>query len=377
MRRKICYITGTRADFGLMCSSLELIDKQVDLDLEVIVTGQHLLPEYGNTVKEIHNSGLKIINEIKVHLSGESGSQMATALAEQLTGITETLKKSCPDIVLLLGDRGEMLAAAIAALHMNIIIVHIHGGELSGTIDESVRHAISKLSHYHFTSTSIAKDRLIKMGEKKNNIYITGAPGLDQIRNLNLIDKHILLSQFEIDCEKPFILLLFHPVVQEQYALKKEFSIILDTLVEHGTQILALMPNSDAGGKHISTILKRYSNDKKLETVLNLSRASYLSLLSHASVLVGNSSSGIIEAASLGTPVLNIGSRQNLRERSNNIIDVSVDKNEIMDGLNRALSMKDLVFKNRYGDGRSSKRIVKLLKTIDLSRDILCKVNTY
>lgn len=377
MSRKICYITGTRADFGLMRSSLELINKQVDLDLEVIVTGQHLLPEYGKTVNEIHDAGLTIISEIEVSLSGESGAQMSTALAEQLSGITQALKKSRPDIVILLGDRGEMLAAAIAALHLNIIIVHIHGGELSGTIDESIRHAISKLSHYHFTSTSRSKDRLIKMGEKSDHIFVTGAPGLDQIRNLELIPKDLLLGQFEMDSKKPFILLLFHPVVQEMRTLEEQFVIVLEALITFGQQIIALMPNADAGGQLLSNILKRYEDDKKIKSFVHLNRVAYLSLLSEASALVGNSSSGIIEAASLGIPVVNIGTRQNLREQSNNVINVSAGRDEILGGLDKALAWDKSEFRNVYGDGDSSQRIVRLLKELDFSKHILDKVNGY
>jgi GDP/UDP-N,N'-diacetylbacillosamine 2-epimerase (hydrolysing) len=375
--RKICYISGTRADFGLMKNTLQIINKDKDLDLEIIVTGMHLLSEYGNTCQEIYDAGLNVISKVKVELSGISGSQMSIALGNQIIGITSTLEKSKPDLVLLLGDRGEMLAGAIASLHLNIPIVHIHGGELSGTIDESVRHSISKMAHYHFTATNNSKDRLIKMGEIKGNIFVTGAPGLDEIRGTQLIPKEVLLKQYGIDRKKPFVLLLFHPVVQQTNDINEQIAIIMESLFFYNIQILALMPNADSGGKVISSILKGYQEQQKIKTAVHLTRLNFLSLVSEAEVLVGNSSSGIIEAASLGTPVVNIGSRQNLRERSNNVVDVSIEKSKIISGISKAMSLNKSLFKNVYGDGESSKRIVNLLKGLDLNPKILDKVNAY
>lgn len=375
--RKICYISGTRADFGLMKNTLQIINKDKDLDLEVIATGMHLLSEYGNTCQEIYDAGLNVISKVKVELSGISGSQMSIALGNQIIGITSTLEKSKPDLVLLLGDRGEMLAGVIASLHLNIPTVHIHGGELSGTVDESVRHAISKMAHYHFTATNNSKDRLIKMGEIKGNIFVTGAPGLDEIRGAQLIPKEVLLEQYGIDRKKPFILLLFHPVVQQTNDINEQVAIIMESLLSCNIQILALMPNADSGGKVISSKLKRYQEQQKIKTAAHLPRLNFLSLVSEAEVLVGNSSSGIIEAASLGTPVVNIGSRQNLRERSNNVVDVSIEKSQIISGISKAISLNKSLFKNVYGDGESSKRIVNLLKGLDLNPKILDKANAY
>ena len=337
----------------------------------------HLLSEYGNTCQEIYDAGLNVISKVKVELSGISGSQMSIALGNQIIGITSTLEKSKPDLVLLLGDRGEMLAGVIASLHLNIPTVHIHGGELSGTVDESVRHAISKMAHYHFTATNNSKDRLIKMGEIKGNIFVTGAPGLDEIRGAQLIPKEVLLEQYGIDRKKPFILLLFHPVVQQTNDINEQVAIIMESLFSCNIQILALMPNADSGGKVISSILKRYQEQQKIKTAAHLTRLNFLSLVSEAEVLVGNSSSGIIEAASLGTPVVNIGSRQNLRERSNNVVDVSIEKSQIISGISKAISLNKSLFKNVYGDGKSSKRIVNLLKGLDLNPKILDKVNAY
>jgi len=375
--RKICYISGTRADFGLMKNALQAIDLDKDLDLEVILTGMHLLKEYGNTYQEINKSGLKISGRVEVELSGDSGSQMSKALGAQIIGFTKILESNKPDIVLLLGDRGEMLAGAITALHLNIPIVHIHGGELSGTIDEHIRHAISKLAHYHFTATNCSKERLIKMGEEAGNIYVTGAPGLDEIRSSKLIKRNDLLEKYCIDSMEPFALLLLHPVVQQLENTKIQVIEIVESMLSSNKQILALMPNADAGGRTISSVLKKYEMQGKIKTAVHIERLEFLSLLSEAEFLAGNSSCGIIEAASLGTRVLNIGNRQNFRERSDNIVDVTTDKPAIVDGLIRVKRMNSKTFNNIYGDGRSSNRITSLLKSVSLNPIILEKVNAY
>ena len=375
--RKICYISGTRADFGLMKNALQAIDLDKDLDLEVVLTGMHLLKEYGNTYQEINESGLKISGRVEVELSGDSGSQMSKALGAQIIGFTKILESNKPDIVLLLGDRGEMLAGAITALHLNIPIVHIHGGELSGTIDEHIRHAISKLAHYHFTATNCSKERLIKMGELAENIYVTGAPGLDEIRSSKLINRNDLLEKYCIDSMEPFALLLLHPVVQQLENTKIQVIEIVESMLSSNKQILALMPNADAGGRIISSVLKKYEMQGKIKTAVHIERLEFLSLLSEAEFLAGNSSSGIIEAASLGTRVLNIGNRQNFRERSDNIIDVTNDKPAILDGLIRVKRMNSKAFNNIYGDGRSSNRITSLLKSVSINPIILEKVNAY
>ena len=375
--RKICYITGTRADFGLMTNALQAIEQDSDLELEIIVTGMHLLPKYGNTHKEISDSGFKIVGNVEVDLSGASGSQMSIALGDQIIGITKVLEANEPDVILLLGDRGEMLAGAIVGIHLNIPVVHIHGGELSGTVDESIRHAISKMSHYHFTATNNSKSRLIKMGELSDNIFVIGAPGLDEISTTTLIPKEALFSQYNIDSNRPFMLLLFHPVVQHVNDIREQIVTVIESLISFDMKVLALMPNADAGGGVIASTLKEYKEKNKIQITTHVTRKIFLSLVSSAEVLVGNSSSGIIEAASLGTPVVNIGSRQNLRKRSNNVVDVSIEKSQIINGINKAMLLNKSLFKNVYGDGKSSKRIVNLLKDLDLNPKILDKVNAY
>ena len=375
--RKICYISGTRADFGLMKIALQSINLDDELNLKVIVTGMHLLSEYGDTHLEILDAGLKVLGKVKVDLSGESGAQMSIALGQQVIGITKLLAKHSPDIVLLLGDRGEMLAGAIAALHLNIAIVHIHGGELSGTIDEPIRHAISKLSHYHFAATEPSKQRLIKMGEAADNVFVTGAPGLDELVNLARVPREVLFKKYGLEPQNQFILLIFHPVVQQAKQAAQQMRTIIDAILKFDTQILILRPNADAGSLQISGVIDSYLTNNNIKIVKHIHRNDYLLLLAEAIILAGNSSSGIIEAASLNTPVLNIGERQNNRERNNNVVDVSINSTEIHRGLIKLYKMQNMSFTNIYGQGMTANKITELLKDISLHPKIMEKSNSY
>jgi len=375
--RKVCYVTGTRADFGLMQNSLHAIHSHQNLSLTLLVTGMHLLPVYGETWREIDHSGLTIGAKIPVDLSGSSGAEMAIALGEQVVGFTQALQQLKPDLLLLLGDRGEMLAGAIAALHLNIPIVHIHGGELSGTVDESVRHAISKLAHFHFTATEKSRERLIRMGERPEHIFVTGAPGLDAIYQAELQERKPLFASYDLDEEQPLLLILFHPIVQQANEAADQTRELLEAIVEIGPQSLVIMPNADAGGTTISEIVRDYASKKMIRTSVHVPRNEFLSLMAHAEVLVGNSSSGIIEAASLNTPTVNIGDRQRCRERNPNVIDVPPCKRDIVLAITKAQQMKERHWCNVYGKGNASESIVKHLITLPLTPDILEKVNAY
>lgn len=375
--RKVCYVTGTRADFGLMQNTLQAIHADPQLSLSILVTGMHLLPTYGETWREIADSGLNIGAKVSVNLTGSSGTEMAIALGEQVVGFTQALQQVKPDMVLLLGDRGEMLAGAIAALHLNIPIVHIHGGELSGTVDESIRHAISKLAHYHFTATEKSRERLIRMGEKPEHIFVTGAPGLDAIYQIELLERAPLFADYGLNQEQPLLLILFHPVVQQAKEAAEQTRALLEAALESGMQSLVIMPNADAGGSVIAQVIRDYHSQKQINTAVHVPRREFLSLMAHAVVMAGNSSSGIIEAASLGTPVVNIGDRQRCRERNSNVIDVAPVKNEIVTALVKARQMEGQCWRNVYGESGASERIVECLKTLSLNPGVLEKVNAY
>ena len=375
--RKVCYVTGTRADFGLMEITLQTIQKHPQLNLSILVTGMHLLSSYGDTWQEIEQSNLPIGAKIPVELAGSSGAEMAIALGEQVIGFTRALKQEQPEMLLLLGDRGEMLAGAIAALHLNIHIIHIHGGELSGTIDDSVRHAISKIAHYHFTATENSRGRLIRMGENPGNIYVTGAPGLDAIYQTDLMEKNALFDSHGLNTTQPLSLILFHPVVQQANEAAEQMRTLMDAVLEVGMQCLVIMPNADAGGSVIAQVIRNYCSHEQVKTVVHVPRREFISLVSHAAVMVGNSSSGIIEATSLGAPVVNIGDRQKYRDRNSNVVDVAPVRSEIVKALTSAVQMKGQKWPNIYGDGKSAEQITEHLASISLSPDILEKVNAY
>lgn len=376
--RKICYVTGTRADFGLIRRTLHAIDDTQEFELSIVATGMHLEEKYGFTINEIEQFGFNIAARIynkRTDLS--NGATMAHNLGKMICEMTDAFERISPDLILLLGDRGEMLAGAIAALHLNIPIAHIHGGERSGTIDESIRHAISKIAHYHFVSTIESRERLIRMGEIPDRVFVVGAPGLDGIIDDSNVNRETLVSDFKLNEKSKLALFVFHPVVQEAGFAGKEAQTILDCLLEHDLQIIALKPNSDAGSTSVCTVLEQYSAHPDIRVITHLKRDVYLSLLAIADMLVGNSSSGIIEAASFGTPVLNVGTRQNLRERNKNVTDITADKNTLHNAINTILEKGRYPVDNLYGNGDAGPRMVSLLKKIPLSAAILSKVNAY
>ncbi len=377
LQRRVIYFSGTRADFGLMESTLLKLDGSEDISLGVVVTGMHLSAKYGDSVKEVEASGLEIVARISVELQPETGKTMALAMSVMLSEFTKMLELERPDLIMVLGDRGEMLAASLASLHLGIPTIHIHGGERSGTIDESIRHAISKLSHFHFTATHASKKRLCSLGELPQNIFVTGAPGLDGIEQLAIYDRRELVKRFGLVDDCNICLLIFHPVVQESASAGMQIKTILEALLKvSNLQIVAIMPNSDAGSESIRQEMD-LNDSPQLRTFSNLSRSTFISFMKAAEVMVGNSSAGIIEAASFGTPVVNIGNRQNLRQRNTNITDVGFDGDAILTAVQTAVTKGRLPCGNVYGDGSASTNILNLVKTIDLNKSILNKVLTY
>jgi GDP/UDP-N,N'-diacetylbacillosamine 2-epimerase (hydrolysing) len=377
MKRKICYISGTRADFGLMQLTLQAIQQSEDLELSIIVTGMHLAEQYGSTVNEIVAAGLPVSAKVEVDNTCSTGANMARNIGKMLVGFVDALTQITPDIVLLLGDRGEMLAGALAAIHLNIHVAHIHGGERSGTIDEPIRHAISKLAHFHLTATRDARDRLIRMGELADNVHVTGAPGLDGLESLACVTRDNLLTEMGLDLKAPVALMVYHPVLQEAGSAGEDVHHILNALQTQGIQVVVLEPNSDSGSDQIRSVLKVYANAPGIRIVTHFPRERFISWMAAADLVIGNSSAGIIEAASFGTPVINIGSRQNLRERNANVTDTPVDAAAIESAITRALAQRLYEQRNVYGDGQASSRIVNLLKSVPLNPPVLAKANAY
>ncbi|MDB5890657.1 MAG: hypothetical protein JWP47_1488 [Polaromonas sp.] len=373
--RKIIYLSGTRADFGLMKSTLQLLAPVANLS--VAVTGMHLEQAFGHTVDEIRVAGLRVCGEIPVDVISRTRASMSSSLGDCLQGLTALLVEERPDILVVLGDRGEMLAGALAALHMGIVCVHLHGGERSGTVDEPMRHAISKLASYHLVATEESCDRLIRMGEMPERICITGAPGLDGIVDEAELSADGCRLALGLPAKQPFVLALFHPVVQQAHDAFAQTSNLLAALHQLGLPVLWPEPNADAGSAEIVKAL----NDKGLppgsRRRRHLHRPLFCAAMKHSSVMVGNSSAGIIEAASFGTPVVNVGDRQRLRERNINVEDVAPDAQLIYEATRRAIVHGKWPCSNRYGNGTAGPRIVETLLALSLERSVLEKINSY
>lgn len=376
--RKICVITGTRADFGILTPVIKEIEKHSELNLALIATGMHLAEDYGYTITDIRNQGFPIEAEVKILESADTGAAMARALGRAVIGFSENFEKIKPDIVLLLGDRGEMLAAAIAASHMNIITAHLHGGEISGTIDDLTRNAITKFSSIHLPATNVSKKNIEAMNEKSERIFVVGAPGLDPIFARDFSSKEEIVKELNINPNNQLLIIIQHPNTFEIEESANQIRETLEAVSECKIQSILIYPNSDAGGRAMINVIKEYEKLPFLKTFKSLPRDQYLGLLAIADTLIGNSSSGIIEASALGIPVVNIGTRQNGREQAESVLNVDYSKEEIKKAIELSLTKeyKDLAVKAKspYGSGNSSKKIVKILSEIPLNRKMVEKV---
>ncbi|HSH92068.1 MAG TPA: UDP-N-acetylglucosamine 2-epimerase [Ramlibacter sp.] len=375
--RRLVYLTGTRADFGLMQSTLQKIAATPGVQLQVAVTGMHLSKDHGETVREVRASGLPVCAEIALDMDNRTGEGMALAVADCLRGMTELLTRERPDFLLVLGDRGEMLAGAIAALHTGVPCVHIHGGERSGTVDEPIRHAISKLSSYHLVATQQSRERLLRMGEDDARIFVTGAPGLDGLPGLGDLPRDECLRLLGLAPGASFALAVFHPVVQQAKEAGQQSQALVEALCRIAMPVVWLDPNADAGSTGILAALDGAPLPPGSVRLRHAPRPLFAAALRHCEVLAGNSSSGIIEAATFGTPVVNIGDRQRLRERTPNVIDVLARADAIEVAVRQALSHGRWPCDNPWGDGRAGERIAALLATLPAGPHLLEKVNSY
>jgi UDP-hydrolysing UDP-N-acetyl-D-glucosamine 2-epimerase len=382
-KRKICVVTGTRAEYGILKPAMNAIKKSPTLELSVIVTGMHLAQQFGYTLREIEEDGFRIDAKVDMLLSGDTGTAMAKSIGNGIISISQALDIIKPDIILILGDRIESFAAAIAGAYMNIPIAHIHGGDSAKAgLDEYARHAITKLAHIHFPATEKSAERIIKMGEDQSNVFVVGAPGLDSILNEKLIEPEKVAKMYSLDLSEPILLVMQHPVTTEVEDAQKQIRETLDVVVELRHQTVLIYPNADAGGRRMIEVIKEYEKYSFIKAFKSITHKEYLSLMRIASVLIGNSSSGIIEAPSFGLPVVNIGSRQEGRQRAENVIGVNYDKEEIKDAIKTAIydvNFKEKLknCKNSYGDGKAGIRIADVLSKIKIDKKLLQKRLTY
>jgi len=377
VKRKIIYITGTRADYGLMKKVLGNIDSHPELDLEIIATGMHLLEEFGHTIDEIKRDEF-VVHEISSTFERDDKLSMAVFIGDFIKKLSSKVEDIDPDFILLLGDRAEMLGGAIVGSYMSIANVHLHGGEITSTVDEMARHAITKMSNLHLPANEKSAERIKKMGEDPKYIHVVGAPGLDSLMKEEPTVKDILEKKYKIDLSKPLILVLQHPVTMEVEKAREQIRNTLEVIEILNYQTILIYPNADAGGRKMIKEIKKYEDLNFLSTFKNIPREDYISLMRNSDVLVGNSSSGLIEAPSLNLPVVNIGTRQKGRERAPNVIDVGYEQQEIKEAIERCLfdekfknEIKDIV--NPYGDGRTAERVTKILSNVKIDKNLLQK----
>jgi len=368
-KRKVFIVIERRADYSRYRPILQKMKEDPFFDIYLVVTGICLLDIHGKDVNYIKDDGFEINAQLKMFNADrpDTGGEMVRSMARVMSSLVDELEKAQPDIVLSGFDIGANMAVTIAAAHMNIPVAHIQGGEVTGSIDESIRHAMSKFAHIHFPATELSKNRLIRMGEDPNNIFVVGCPSLDVICETPVVNIQTLEEYFGLDFSKPILLMIQHPVTTEAEHSFLQIKETVDAIKELQTQTVALLPNNDAGYSKIIYYIK----ESGIKWYPSLPTDIFINLYRNVSALIGNSSSGIHETPSMRIPAINIGNRQQGRERAENVIDVSHQKDAIMIAIHKALNDTAFLQKiknihNPYGDGTSAEKIVKILKTVSL-----------
>ena len=380
MKRKILYITGNRADYGFMQPVLKKIHAHPSLDLEVIVTGMHVMKEFGNTITIIKKDGYKI-HKISAKFDTSSGSAI-NFLGTFLKKLGKQIEKIHPDIVLVAGDRAEMLCGAIVASYCSIPIAHVSGGDVTSTIDEHVRHAITKLANIHFPYTRMSADRIFKMGEDRWRIHTVGSPGVYHMLHQELTPKNELAKRYNLDLTHPYLLMIQHPVTLESDEAPEQIRRTLSAIAELDIQTILVFPNADAGGLQMIKVIGEFAANPNIRPYKSIPSKDFFSLMKHADAMIGNSSSGIVEAPSYHLPVINIGSRQAGRERGKNVLDVGYDSYEILHAIKTALfdeKFRNLIqqSKNPYDRGDAALKIVDVLESVVIDKRLLQKQLRY
>jgi UDP-hydrolysing UDP-N-acetyl-D-glucosamine 2-epimerase len=377
--RRIILVTTGRSDYGLYRPIMDCIAGHADLNYELLVSGGHLSERSGSTVREIEAEGRPIAARLTTRETLGAPAAMAAAMGEIMLGAADYFSRSRPDILVVLGDRFEMFAAAAAAVPLNIPIAHIHGGELSfGAIDDAFRHALTKLSHLHFAATRTYARRIVRMGEEPWRVVVSGAPGIDTIVNTPLPSKADLARHFRFPLDRPPVLMTFHPVTREFEDGRYQIAEILAALEGFDVPLVISAPNADAGSDVIRLAIETFAAARRhVWVVENFGSLNYLAMLRESAAMIGNSSSGILEAPSFCLPTVNIGSRQDGRIRALSVIDCPCERTAIDGALRKAL---DPAFRrslagmdNPYGDGRAADRIVETLASVSLNRQLLAK----
>jgi len=377
--RQVAVVTGSRADYGIYTPILRRLRDDPSLAVFLLVTGAHLSTEFGMTVQTIEADGFEIAARIDMEVGPDTPEAIARSTGLALSGFAAAFARRRPDLLLVLGDRLEMLAAATASLPFTIPVAHIHGGEATeGAIDNAVRHAITKLSHLHFVALEAYGDRIVQMGESPWRVTVSGAPGLDHLEGFMPLSRAQLERECGVRATNSTLIVTYHPVTLEHEQTAAHVTELLAALREASAPVVFTFPNADTSSRVIIEAVRRYVSEvADAQLAVSLGTRGYLSLMSHAAAMVGNSSSGILEAASFHLPVVNVGTRQQGRVRGKNVLDVGDARAEIAAAIRTALShefratLSDLV--NPYGDGHAAERIVARLRSVELGDTLLRK----
>lgn len=373
MKRKVCVVLGSRANYSSIRSAMAAILAHPDLELQVVASASAVLERYGTVANLVERDGFQISARVYILLEGETPTTMAKSTGLGLIELPGVFEKLRPDIVLTVGDRFETMSTTLAAAYMNIPIAHTMGGEVSGTIDESIRHAVTKFAHLHFPASKDARERIVKLGEREEDVYLVGCPRIDLVASTlrenptsAFDDLNAMGVGESVNLDEPFVLVSQHPVTTEYGSGGTQIASTLDAVRKIGYQAIVLWPNADAGSEDISRMMRKYREHgwtKKMHFFKNLPSATYIHLMARAACLVGNSSSGIREGAYIGTPVVNIGSRQEGRERGRNVIDVAYDTEQVLAAIQTQVHHGRYASDPIYGDGNAGSRIADVLAT--------------
>ena len=373
MSRKICVVTGTRADYGLLRWVMQGIVDAEGLELQVVATGMHLSPEFGLTYRDIEGDGFRIDRKVDMLLSSDSAAGATKSMGLGLIGLADALEGLKPDLVLLLGDRFEMLSAAAAALLARIPIAHLHGGESTeGSVDEAIRHSVTKMAHLHFVAAEAYRQRVIQLGEDPGRVFLVGGLGIDNIQKLQLLERPALEQALGFELGRKSLIVTFHPATLDAQAVDAQMAGLLDALSGmDDTQLVFTLPNADAGSRALIDRVRQFvANRSNARAYTSLGQLRYLSCLRHVDGVVGNSSSGLIEAPSFGKGTVNIGDRQSGRLKADSVIDCDADSASIAAALRRLYSpvfQESLkTVRNPYGVGGASEKIVRILQDCPL-----------
>lgn len=373
MPKKIAVFTGTRAEYGLLYWLMKDIQSDSTLELQILVSGMHLSPEFGSTWQQIEKDGFRIDEKVEILLSSDSAVGVLKSMGLGLIGYADALSRMQPEMLVILGDRYEAFVAAQAAMFLRIPVFHLHGGEITeGAYDDAIRHALTKLSYLHGTSTEEYRNRVIQLGEEPERVFNVGALGLEHIKRTAMLSREALSHSLAFDLHKPFFLVTYHPVTLADEPPEASFKALLNALDEFASyNVILTYPNSDDGGRKIIPLLEEYAtrNRDRVFAIASLGQLRYMSALGHCSMVIGNSSSGIIEAPSFDVPTVNIGSRQKGRLAADSVINCQPTQQDIVRAITDALHTSEALHatpvENPYGQGDSSKKIIAAIKSLN------------